>query len=455
MRLAVELYGEIVGTLEGRARDFDLLPSAAGIERFGLGSTVLSTAIPLVTTPRRDRASRRRTWFAELLPEGDQYQYMLAQGGLRVGDTPGFLARYGRDVAGALQVWDLDDPGEPSVPGISLVTDGEIAGLLRDPIRSPLANAPELGKSSLGGVQPKVVLARTPKGWAQALGGYPTTHILKPQLGGERSCIIFDEEFGSRIARRLGLADFRTAVEHFDGLAALVIERYDRLDGVRLHQEDLSQALGARGNEKYQELGGVVSLRRVADVIARHAPEVDLRRLGRMVTLAVAIGDLDRHTKNIALLHPADGLAVLAPMYDVVPQAHHRGDGRLAMAVNGVYRHVDVTIVDLAEEIAGWGVRRSLGLVTSTLEEVATALESVRALSPAAARRYLGLRLEPARRKAGRRSPVLAPSLRRGRTGASRQTCPPFNRLGGWRHARPTSSRSLVLPSPHQSARRS
>ena len=46
------------------------------------------------------------------------------------------------------------------------------------------------------------------------------------------------------------------------------------------------------------------------------------------------------------------------------------------MAVNGVYRHVDVTIVDLAEEIAGWGVRRSLGLVTSTLEEVATALES-------------------------------------------------------------------------------
>ncbi|HZL80913.1 MAG TPA: HipA N-terminal domain-containing protein, partial [Demequina sp.] len=175
MPLAVELHGTIVGTLEGDARNFDFIPSAEGIDCFGANSAVLSVAIPLVPRQRTDQSGRRRNWFAELLPEGNQYDYMLQQAGLRAGDTPGFLARYGRDVAGALQLWDLDDPTEPAEPGVRPVTAAQIRGLLEDPIGSPLANAPQVGKSSLGGVQPKIVLARTDEGWAQALGGHPTT----------------------------------------------------------------------------------------------------------------------------------------------------------------------------------------------------------------------------------------------------------------------------------------
>lgn len=375
MRLAVDLYAERVGTIEGQARDFDFLPDERGIDRFGINSTVLSTAIPLVLHPRRDRAARRRNWFAELLPEGNQYDYMLAQGALRAGDTPGFLARYGRDVAGALQIWDLDDPSEPTQPATKAVDAKEIAELLRDPVRSPLANAPRAGKSSLGGVQPKVVLARTSRGWAQALGGFPTTHIIKPQLDGDHASIIFDEEFGSRLARGLGLADFETWIEAFDGLNALVIERYDRVNGVRVHQEDLSQALGASKNEKYQEIGGVVSLRRGADLITRHASGGDLRRLARMVILTLAVGNLDMHTKNIGLMHPEDGRVALAPMYDVVPQVHLANDGRLALAINGVYRHAAVTASDLSAEFTSWGLRRADALVELTLVEIKSLLD--------------------------------------------------------------------------------
>ncbi|WP_185973235.1 hypothetical protein [Aeromicrobium piscarium] len=40
MRLAVELYGHIIGTLEGDTRAFDFLPTASGIERFGANSPV-------------------------------------------------------------------------------------------------------------------------------------------------------------------------------------------------------------------------------------------------------------------------------------------------------------------------------------------------------------------------------------------------------------------------------
>lgn len=370
MRLAVELYDTLIGTLEGEARTFDFTPTRAGIAQFGANSPVLSTAIPLTSTQRRDHAGRRRNWFAELLPEGDQYDYLLAQAGLRRDDTPAFLARYGRDVAGALQLWDLDDPTEPKTPAIRSVTAAEVRGLLEDPIGSPLANDPALGKSSLGGVQPKIVLVRTRDGWAQALGGHPTTHILKPQLDGPKASVIFDEEYGSRIARRLGLAAFDTSIETFDGLSAIVIERYDRHHDQRVHQEDFSQVLGARGNQKYQEIGGIVSLRRVAAALTKHAPEPDLRRLARMVVLAVGIGSLDLHTKNLGLLHPADGYVTLAPAYDVVPQAHLDNDGRLALAVNRKYRHNEIARDDLEAEFSQWRLPRASATVDETLEEL-------------------------------------------------------------------------------------
>ena len=83
MRLAVELHDCIIGELVGDARTFDFLASNEGIERFGVNSRALSIAIPLAPAQRRDWAGRRRNWFPELLPEGDQYDYMLTQAGLR------------------------------------------------------------------------------------------------------------------------------------------------------------------------------------------------------------------------------------------------------------------------------------------------------------------------------------------------------------------------------------
>ncbi len=370
MRLAVELYGTSIATLEGESRSYDLIATESGLRRFGANSTVLSVAIPLTPKLRRDQAPRRRNWFAELLPEGDQYDYLLAQAGLRRGDTLAFLARYGRDVAGALQIWDLDDPTEPKTPAVRQVTPEQIRALLEDPIGSPLANDPRSGRSSLGGVQPKIVLVRTSDGWAQALGGHPTTHILKPRLEGSKATVIFDEEYGSRIARRLGLADFATSIEKFDGLPAIVIERYDRVDGDRVHQEDFSQVLGASGNQKYQEYGGVVSLRRIADILKRSTPKSELTRLAQLVTLAVGIGNLDLHTKNLGLLHPTDDDVRLAPAYDVVPQAHLSQDGRLALAVNRKYRHADLTREDLLAEFEGWGLKRAVELVDETLTDL-------------------------------------------------------------------------------------
>lgn len=123
-------------------------------------------------------------------PKGTYAVSRSPNAGLRDGETLSFLARYGRGFAGALQVWDLDDPTEPRTPELRALTDADIGSLLQNRVTHPLANDPLLRKSSLGGVQPKIVLVKTESGWAQALAGHPSTHIRKPQLSGHYSNVI-------------------------------------------------------------------------------------------------------------------------------------------------------------------------------------------------------------------------------------------------------------------------
>lgn len=333
--------------------------------------------MPLVARLSRAQAERRRNWFRELLPEGSQRDYLLQQGGLRPGDTLGFLARYGRDVAGAVQLWDVDDPTEPKTPAVTPVSADEIKVMLKNPLAAPLGNAPAVGKTSLQGVQPKIVLAHMGSGaWGQVAGGFPSSRIIKP-LTQDIPQLIYDEEYGSRVMRKAGWAQFETWIENFAGAEALVIQRYDRRGLERIHQEDFSQALGASGNQKYQEIGGVVRLARIAEVLEQNGRHRDVHVLGRGLVAAVALGNLDMHTKNLSLLHPQEAEIQLAPAYDFVPQAQYpRADGRLALAVNKKYVHAAVTRQDMEAELSSWGLRRASQVVGEALETLRNVVDS-------------------------------------------------------------------------------
>lgn len=373
MTLIVDLYGMTLGHLDGTdPRSFDFIASDEAIAEFGVNSRVLSAAIPLTRTPQRSHAKRRRNFFTELLPEGDQLEFMLTAASLRRGDPIGFLARYGRDVAGALQIWDPEDPREPPTPTATPVDAGAIRDMLIERQRYPLGNVEALGRTSLAGVQPKIVLARTDR-WCRVEGGYPSTHIVKPQLD-RFPTVIFDEEYGARILGRLGLIDYAVEITEFAGLPSLVIERFDRnehITGHRLHQEDFSQALGASGVQKYQGHGGVVSLQRIAATLRSVGATADLVSLGRLVILAAAMGNLDMHAKNLGLLHYPDGSIRLAPGYDFVPQSHLQGiDQELALAVDKRYAFREVTKAHLIREISSWRVGRAAELVEETLTEL-------------------------------------------------------------------------------------
>ncbi|HEY0936340.1 MAG TPA: HipA N-terminal domain-containing protein, partial [Trebonia sp.] len=116
--LAVELYGTRAGVLMGTWRTFDFLPDPAAVARFGIDSPILSAAIPLTAVAVRSRRERRQNFFRELLPEGRMLTRLAQQAGLAEQDVIGLLRGYGRDVAGALQIWDPAVPGEPKEPAL-------------------------------------------------------------------------------------------------------------------------------------------------------------------------------------------------------------------------------------------------------------------------------------------------------------------------------------------------
>lgn len=370
--LIVELYGARLGTLTGDARTFDLVIEPGAVKAFGIDSPILSLAIPLALVPTRAHKQRRRNFFQELLPEGRMLA-RLAQGArVPTSDVIGLLGKYGRDVAGALQIWDPDVPGEPREPRLEPLDAAGVAALLENVDDFPLGNKPKGGKSSLAGVQDKIVLARTADGWNRALDGYASTHILKPEPEFLPN-VIYDEEYGARLTRAAGLTPFGTWIEEFAGVPALVIERYDRSSTTpqgRIHQEDFNQALGASGDEKYQRYGGKVSLARIAQPLAEAAGQGALETLLRMVVLSAAVGNLDMHAKNVSLLHRPDGTLALAPAYDFVPQAHQKNDGELALAVAGAYRHAEITRAHLVEEGRSWGLRDAERTTHEILETV-------------------------------------------------------------------------------------
>lgn len=379
--LVVELYGVRLGMLSGTWRNFDFVADPDAVEIFGIDSPILSVAIPLEAVATRARKDRRQNFFRELLPEGQMLTRMAEAAGVAPQDVVGLLGTYGRDVAGAIQIWDPEAPGEPKQPGLEPLTTAGVATLLTNVQDNPLGNRPVGGKSSLAGVQDKIVLARTPLGWNRAIDGYPSTHILKP-VSRDYPTTIYDEEYASRVTRAARLSVFRTWIEDFGATAALVIERYDRAPDApqgRTHQEDFNQALGASGRQKYQKYGGRVSLARIAAVLSGIGDRESMARLLRMTVLSVALGNLDMHAKNVSLLHRPNDAMTLAPAYDIVPQAHQPNDGAMALAVDYEYHHRAITRSHLVAEGHAWGLSNAEHIVDDTLAAV---LELVAVESP-------------------------------------------------------------------------
>ena len=355
-KLTVELYGSILGTISQDRNRFAFEADHNVFGKYSLSSTIMSLSVPLNLRYTDRQKKRADNFFSELLPEGRNFEWLSQSLSADERTLYGLLRKYGKDIAGALSIYDPDDPMSSAKPFTEPVDAKMVRHLLEHMPQAPLGNSPISGKTSLGGVQGKILLARIDKSWHRVHDGYPSTHIIKPIVP-EYPTMIYDEAFCMRMAYDAGLTRHPVWIEDFDGCDALVIERYDRnieAYGLRIHQEDFNQALGARGSEKYQEYGGKVSAKRIAQTLARFGNREDVTRYASQLIFAVAIGNLDMHAKNISILHLPDESISLAPTYDQVPLRHQNTDGKMALAVNGKYSHASISLADIAAELISW-----------------------------------------------------------------------------------------------------
>ena len=381
--LAVWLHGIRIGTLttNGKPYHLALRYSAEALEQWPGNTSLLSCSLPLSS-----RTLNPLEYFRGLLPEGQHLSTVAGRAKISVTDLYGLLARYGRDVAGAVTVLpEGEDPaGRPG--GVVAYDDTSLAADVESLETTPLAIHDD-SELSLPGLQNKLLLIRDAGTWFRPTGGRPSTHILKVE-DRRYPGLVTAEAAAMRLARRVGLTTVDVEVIAVAGIDCIVVERYDRTIGAeghvtRIHQEDVCQALGHNyeanhGAAKY-ERGGGPGLTSVAGLLERYAadPVVALRRLVRYVTFNTVIGNADAHAKNISLVHHRAGTVELAPLYDTAPTVLFPTlENRAAMYVNGQTTLSTVTVDDVVAEAAKW----SLDATVARTEAAATATAMTDAL---------------------------------------------------------------------------
>jgi serine/threonine-protein kinase HipA len=207
----------------------------------------------------------------------------------------------------------------------------------------------DTGQFSLAGAQPKTALLYEDGRWGVPSGRTPTTHILKPPTG-DFDGHAENEHVCMQLASMLGLVTAHSQVMRFEDEVAIVIERYDRQQTdagvVRVHQEDMCQALAVPPTLKYENEGGP-GARAVVDLIRTFSGRVneDVQRFVDALAFNWLIGGTDAHAKNYSMLIGAEGRARLAPLYDIASILPYDFDPqkiRSAMKIGGEYRIRDI-----------------------------------------------------------------------------------------------------------------
>jgi serine/threonine-protein kinase HipA len=342
--LAVVLGDAFAGTLTrlagGRLRfDYD------EHYRDTRGATPLSVSMPVTVRSHPD--GNISPWLWGLLPDNQAVLERWARDFHASASSPFSLLAtpIGHDCPGAVRFVAPEDlDAVIATPGaVTWLTDEQVAQRLRDLREDTTAwlGRDFTGQFSLAGAQAKTALLYEDGRW-----GVPTSHILKPAVAG-----LDDHDLNEHLcldaAGRAGLVVARTRVARFAEESAIVVERYDRRPAggrmVRIHQEDMAQAMGVHPARKYQNEGGPGPrelARLMRDVMPPRVADDAVRRFFDALAWNWLIAGTDAHAKNYSLLL-AGGDVRLAPLYDVasaLPYGTHERKLKFAMKIGGDYR---------------------------------------------------------------------------------------------------------------------
>lgn len=319
------------------------------------GAYPLSLSMPLAAIEHRHDAISAYIW--GLLPDNELVLDRWAKRFQVSARNPfALIANVGEDCAGAVQFVRperLDAVLAGEAGDVVWLEEAEIAARIRQlrDDQSAWRRPGDTGQFSLAGAQPKTALLLQDGRWGVPSGRIPTTHILKPpsaDFDGHAE----NEHFCLALARALGLPVATSTVMRFEDEVVFVVDRYDRQATdrgvIRIHQEDMCQALGVPPTHKYENEGGP-GISAIAGLLRENsrAPAEDAQTFLDAVALNWLIGGTDAHAKNYSILIGAAGGIRLAPLYDVASILPYDDFDpmrvRLAMKIGGKYRLRDIS----------------------------------------------------------------------------------------------------------------
>lgn len=257
-------------------------------------------------------------FFTNLLPEGGVRESLCRQFGISIDNDMALLERIGHECAGALTISNSiglktrkKHKQEITVQELSVLLENELS------VYAGIQENKDF-PFSLAGAQDKIPIQFEKNKFYRPNELEPSTHILK--FAQKRFKFVPENEFiCSLMLAAYGLPVPNVNLVKFNSQYHLLVERYDRKEGRRLHQEDFCQAMGISQKKKYENDGGpsFQKLSMLLSSISRNeALDIDL--LIRWQILNTILGNCDGHAKNLSLLMPENNRWELSPFYDVV-----------------------------------------------------------------------------------------------------------------------------------------
>lgn len=259
------------------------------------------------------------SWFENILPDPDGAlrRRVCRELALDENDCFGLLMALGHSLPGATRVSRSESSHDEHPSEAERVESGpELSGAFR---------------ISLGGVQLKFGLSGSPDRLTVPVRGdeQDSQWILKV-AGDHLPDLAANEASMMRWAAASGLAAPEVHVverEAFPDLGelpsdvgnGLLVKRFDREGGTRIHQEDFAQVLGVRPLKRYD--GG--DTRKVAAVARAILGRAGLEEMIRRLVFMIASGNMDAHLKNWSLLYSDGVSASWTPVYDQVCTRHY------------------------------------------------------------------------------------------------------------------------------------
>lgn len=249
---------------------------------------------------------------------------------------------------------------------------------LDEEILSELARETVNNRIAITGVQPKLsVNLETIKSKNRlTIVGLLGNYILKPQSP-KRPAMPEVEDLTMHLAQHFKINTCDHAlIPTTNGEMAYIAKRFDRVNGKKIHVEDLCQVGGFQTEQKYDS-----SYERCGKLIATYATNTQLEVINyfELLVFSFLSGNNDMHMKNFSLLHSGnDNKISLSPAYDLINAKliNPKDQGDTALLLNE--RKKKISFKDFEKLSASLGIRENV--VTRIIKKFSVATPSVNLL---------------------------------------------------------------------------